>query len=437
MRRFVLLAAAVAFAAACSDSSSPSSAESPAFQIGTGPSCSRNDLRSAAADVFGNGSAEVGLARDVSDNVNTEVANAIGFDLLAELAAMRDAESWSATMAPAGAALAVQLIACMNVETSGDISAAAFEAALAADGGFAVRGGAADPAGDVLSADGSSGVHAPLPWATWMGGRALFYGYPVATFATEISGGNAFDWSTVRAIADGNTVPAAFVGPAVVALCADAAPIGATQAQLRVQHLAKDDGGVILPIASGAFLDCSGLALSPVDATTMGGRLMHALLELVRPEPLFASTVAFTGIGGLKGSFSPFEVVYGGQIVLTFVDQPANGDVNTPLIGTVGGGELSVKVTGAEKTPWEGIDVHIDAVTNNGKGVTACGNDATTDEQGVAHFPDLTVSKAGGYFLVATTVEATSDPDVAAYSTATVNSDRFTLKNSTVAAPCS
>lgn len=437
MRRFVLLAAAAVFAAACSDSSSPSVPESPAFQIGTGPSCSRNDLRSAAADVFGNGSAEVGLARDVSDNANTAAANAVGFDLFAAVAALRDADGWSDALAPAAAELAVQLIACMNVETSGDISAAAFEAALGADGGFAVRGGAADPTGDVLSADGQSGVQAPLPWAQWMGGRALFYGYPVTSFATEISGGSAFDWSTVRAIADGEAGPAAFAGPAVVALCADAAPIGATQAQLRVQHLAKADGGVILPIASGGFLDCSGLALSPVDDTTVGGRLMHALLELVRPAPLFASTtVVFTGIGGLKGSFSPFEVVYGAQIVLSFEDQPTNGDVNTPLTGEAGG-ELSVKVTGAQGTPWEGILVHIDAVTNNGAGVTACGNDATTDEQGVAHFPGLTVSKAGGYFLVATTVEATTDPDVAAYSTATVASDRFTLKNSTVPTPCS
>ena len=436
MRRIALLAAAVVFVAACSDSSSPSAPESPAFQIGTGPSCSSNELRRAAADVFGNGSAEVGLARDVSDNANTAAGNAIGFDLFAAVAGLRDGDGWSEALAPAAAELAVQLIACMNVETSGDISAAAFEAALAADGGFAVRGGSADPTGDVLSADGRSGVQAPLPWAEWMGGRALFYGHPVTSFATEISGGNAFDWSTVRAIADGATGPAAFAGPAVVALCADADLIGSTEAQLRVQHLAKDDGGVILPIASGSFVDCTGLALSTVDATSGGGRLMHALLELVRPAPLFASTVAFAGIGGLKGSFSPFEVVYGAQIVLSFEDQPANGLVNTALTGKAGG-ELSVKVTAALGTPWEGILVHVDAVTNNGKGVTACGNNATTDEQGVAHFPNLTVSKAGGYFLVATTVEETTDPDVAAYSTATVNSDRFTVKNSSVPTPCS
>ncbi len=437
MRRFVLLAAAVVVAAACSDSSSPTAPASPVFQIGSGPACSANALRFATADVFGNGSTEKALARNISDNPNTSAANAIGFDLFAKVAALREAEGWDGTLAPAAAELSVQLIACMNVENSGDISADAFEAALGAAGGFQVRGGPSDPAGDVISADGGSGVHAPLPWADWMGSRALFYGYPVETFATEISGGNAFDWSTVRAIADGDPDgPSPFVGPATVALCADGASIGATQAQLRVQHQANDNGGVILPVAPGGFLDCSGLALSPVDHTTVGGRLMLALLELVRPAPLFASTVAFGGIGGLKGSFSPFEVVYGAQIVLTFEDQPANGLVNTALTGKAGG-ELSVKVTAAEGTPWEGIVVHIDAVTNNGKGVTACGNEATTDEQGVAHFPNLTVSKAGGYFLVATTIEENTDPDVAAYSTATVNSNRFNLKNSTVPAPCS
>ena len=437
MRRFVLLAAAVAFAAACSDSSSPSVPQSPAFQIGTGPSCSRNELRNAAAAVFGNGSAEVGLARDVFDNANTAAANAIGFDLFEAVAALRDGAGWTEAQIPAAAGLAVQLIACMNVETSGDISASAFAAALASDGGFAVRGGPADPAGEVLSANGASGVHAPLAWADWMGGRALFYGYPVSSFATEVTGGSAFDWSTVRAIADGESGPAPFDGPAVVALCADPALFGATLAQLRVQHLAKADGGSILPIALGSFLDCSGLALSSVDATTAGGRLLHALLELVRPAPLFASnTVAASGIGGLKGSFSPFEVVYGAQIVLSFQDQPANGISGAPLTGKTGG-ELSVKVTAAEGTPWEDILVRITAVTNNGAGVTACSNEATTDAQGVAHFPDLSVSKAGGYYLVATTVEASADEDVAAYATATVRSNRFNLKNSNQPAPCS
>ena len=130
MRRLILLAAAVAFVAACSDSSSPSSlnTEGPAYQIGTGPSCSQNSLRSAASAVFGNGSDQVKVARTVSDNANTSVANEAGFDLLAQLAALHEGESWTAAMAPAGAELAVQLIACMNVENSGDISAAAFEA---------------------------------------------------------------------------------------------------------------------------------------------------------------------------------------------------------------------------------------------------------------------------------------------------------------------
>lgn len=436
MRRYLLLAAVVV-AAACSDASSPSSPVAPAFQIGTGPSCSRNALRSAASDVFGNGSAEVALARDISTtNANTDVANAIGFDLFASLADLRGGERWDAALVPAAAELAVQLIACMNVETSGDISAAAFAAALGSDGGFEVRGGAGDPTGDVLSADGLSGVRAPLPWAEWMGGRALFYGYPVASFATEISGGTAFDWSTVRAITDGESGPAAFVGPAVVALCADGDPIGQTAAELRVQHLPKAEGGAILPVASGGFLACSGSAVGAADATTVRGRLLHALLELVRPQPLFASSVALAGIGGLKGSFSPFEVVFGAQIVLAFQDQPANGTANTPLTGR-GGGELSVKVTGAQGTPWEGILVRIAAVTNNGAGVATCGNEASTDGQGVAHFPNLTINKSGGYFLVATTVEATTDPDVAAYSTATVSSDRFNLKNSRTPSPCS
>ena len=122
--------------------------------------------------------------------------------------------------------------------------------------------------------------------------------------------------------------------------------------------------------------------------------------------------------------------------MLSFQDQPANSISGAPLTGKTGG-ELSVKVTAAEGTPWEDILVRITAVTNNGAGVTACSNEATTDAQGVAHFPDLSVSKAGGYYLVATTVEASADEDVAAYATATVRSNRFNLKNSNQPAPCS
>ena len=95
-----------------------------------------------------------------------------------------------------------------------------------------------------------------------------------------------------------------------------------------------------------------------------------------------------------------------------------------------------MRVVAALGTPWEGIKVHIGAVTNNGATVTACGNDAETDAAGIAHFPDLTISKAGGYNLVATTVEASEDPDVTAYSTATVSSNRFNLKTSNKPSPC-
>ena len=419
--------------AACSDSAESTG---PEFAPGRGGpnnpdptvTCSPNALKTSVAAVFGPSSAESDLVKLITtSNAGSTVATETGFSLITSVAALRGGTSWTAEMAGPAATLTAQLFPCMNVQKTQPTTIASITEALGDEGSYQLRGGPNDPTGDVLSFDGRSGIKAPAPWAEWLGARALFLGSPISTFATEISGGSAYDWSMVHT-GVGDLVPAA-----TVALCADNAPENVTGAQLRLQHLPKADGGNILPTSNGDFLPgCTPLAAAPSE---FGARLIHALVRLVQPAPLHASVAFAGGIGGLKGSFSPFEIVYGAQIQLSFVTQPANGTINTPIKGS-GNSEIQVKVVAAQGTPWEGILVHIDAVTNNGEGVFSCGNNAETDAAGIAHFPNLTVSKAGGYFFVATTVEASTDPDVTAYSTASVNSNRFNLKNGNKPAPC-
>ena len=419
--------------AACSDaaeSTGPEFAPGRGGPNNTDPTvtCTPNALKTSVGAVFGNSGAESDLVKLITtSNAGSALATQTGFSLISSVAALRGGTSWTAAMAGPAATLTAQLFPCMNVQKTQPTTIASITEALGAEGSYALRGGPDDPTGDVLSFDGKAGVKAPAPWAEWLGARALFLGSPISTFATEISGGSAYDWSMVHT-GVGELVPAA-----TVALCADNAPENVTGAQLRLQHLPKAVGGNILPTSNGDFLPgCTPLAAVP---SGLGARLIHALASLVQPAPLHASVAFAGGIGGLKGSFSPFEIVYGAQIQLSFVTQPANGTINTPIKGA-GNSEIRVRVVAAQGTPWEGILVHVDAVTNNGEGVFACGNDAETDAAGIAHFPNLTVSKAGGYYFVATTVEASTDPDVTAYSAASVSSNRFNLKNGNKPAPC-
>ena len=391
-------------------------------------SCSPNAVKSGAGAVFGNNSAEFNLAKQITtSNAGSAQATSIGFSLFSSVAALRGGTGWNAALAGPAATLTSQLLLCMNVQQTQPATVALITEALGPAGSYQVRGGPNDPTGDVLAWDGKSGIKAPAPWATWLGARALFLGSPISTFATEISGGSAYDWSMVHT-GVGELVPAA-----TVALCADNAPDNVSGAQLRLQHLPKADGGNILPTATGNFLP--GCTPGGISTSTFGARLIHALARLVQPAPLYASAAFAGGIGGLKGSFSPFEIVYGAQIQIGFVSQPANGNSNSPIMGA-GNSEIQVRVGAAQGTPWEGVLVHINVSLNNGSWVAACGNEAETDAAGIAHFPNLSVNKAGGYILVASTVEPSADPDVTAYSAASVRSNGFNLKNGKKGPPC-
>ena len=423
--------------AACSDSAETTGPGADLARGGPPPSdptvtCSPNALKTSVAAVFGPSSAESDLVKLITtSNVGSTVATETGFSLIASVAALRAGTSWDPALAGPAATLTAQLFPCMNVQKTQPTTIASITQALGDDGAYQLRGGPDDPTGDVLSFDGKAGIKAGGSWPTWLGARALFLGSPISSFTIEVSGGSAYDWSMVHT-GVGELVPAA-----TVALCADNAPENVTGAQLRLQHqvfVPGTGGGNIIPTADGTFLPgCTTLqSTAPSD---LGARLVQALVRLVQPAPLHASVALAGGIGGLKGSFSPFEIVYGAQIQLSFITQPSNGSINVPLKGT-GNSELRVRVVAAQGTPWEGIKVHIDAVVNNGANVTACGTDAETDAAGIAHFPALTVNKAGGYYLIATTVEPSSDPDVTAYSQASVESNRFNVKNSTKAAPC-
>ena len=420
-----LLFGVVLVTSACSDSASnaPTSPSGPQYQIGTGPACSPNDLTKAAAALAGRRSALVDLAGLISSkNANSPAATATAFNMFAEVARLADAGhaagTWTAQNSADGASVTVLAIACADVALSGQNTLAVFTAALDAAGLYEVRGGGSDATGPAIAHDGMAGVQAPgTGFGVWMSGRGLFYGYPIATFSTEIFGGYAMDVSVVRPIPRPADTPAALVGDGVIALCANVNPQPFTDDQLRIQKTSR-----ILPIASGAFVPCSAPAAVSASSARLG--------------PNFALAAAATGIGGTIRNFSPHEIVFPGTVNLTFVSQPLDGTANVPLASSPAGG-IVVSVKAQNGTPWEGVRVQLDGVNNNGNFVAACNNIADTDEQGLAHFPDFSLNKAGGFRLLAHTVPPTTDPDVNTFTPDSTTSLGFNLKNSSDPSPCS
>ena len=406
---------------ACSDSASnaPTAPTGPQYQIGTGPACSSNDLVKAAAALAGRPSHLVDLTKLITDkNANTSAATATAFDIFAEVARLRDAATaWTDQNSADGASVTVQAIACADVAASGAATATQFAAALGAPGLYAVRGGGNDATTPAIAHDGMAGVQAPgTGFGTWMSGRGLFYGYPIATFSTEVFGGYAMDVSVVRPVPRPAGTPAALVGDGTIALCVVNPQPGADSG-LRVTKISH-----ILPVASGDFVPCAAPTTLSPSATRLG--------------PNFALAAASTGIGGTIRNFSPHEIVFPGTVNLTFVSQPLDGTANVPLASSPAGG-IVVSVKAQNGTPWEGVRVQLDGVNNNGNFVVACNNIADTDEQGLAHFPDFSLNKAGGYQLVAHTVPPGTDPDVTTFAPDSTTSAGFNLKNSSDPSPCS
>ena len=107
--------------------------------------------------------------------------------------------------------------------------------------------------------------------------------------------------------------------------------------------------------------------------------------------------------GGWAGSLSPYIAIDPDQITLGFFSlgsQVADGRTGQP-IKFIGGDVIKVKVTPKGLTPMQGVKVRLIATTNLGATVVASGTVETTIN-GVATFPNLTINKAGGYRLIAT-----------------------------------
>lgn len=417
---------AVLLLGAC-DASNPL-ANSPSAKPAPPPpasACAPNDLVKAAANLAGRPSTLVDLASLVTtSNAGTVAGTAAVFNVLAEVARLADAghaaATWTDQNSIDGATVTVLSIACGNIALTGASTADAFKSALDPSGLYEVRGGGADAATAAIAHDGMGGVQSPADgFAAWLNGRGLFYGFPIQTFSVEVFGGYAMDISVARPVTPPATQPALLTEDGVVALCPGVNPQGFTNDELRIQKTSH-----ILPIEDGFLTSCSSASLRSSQARTTS-------LSMVA----FAAA-ASGGVGGSIRNFSPHEIVFPGSVNLSFVTQPVNGASNDPLNGA-GNGVVAVKAVGQNGTPWQGVEIQLAAVQNQGAFVAVCHDQATTGEDGIALFPTTSINKAGGYILIAHTISESADPDVTTFASDSVNSSSFNLKNGRKANPCS
>jgi hypothetical protein len=393
------------------------SPEAPAFQVGVGPACNLTDLRKATSALFGSKHAANAIAKQfTSKNQNSDLVTGFAYNLFEFIEAKREGiDTWVAGDPEKGAELTLQIIACSNVDYTDDdleadraVAKDAFELALdlAGTGTYAVRG-AATTETSIFSKNKQKGLGAPSNFAAWFGGagtRSLVIGYNIspADFSSEDEAGVYYDWSMIRP-ASSNTL----TGLATISYCVGDG-FEPTLNELRIQHHASTADGTVLP---------KGTAVTGVVCTTgvpvglhgsglgsFAARLFHGLVDAIRPAPLHASAFVKGPVSGTLGDFSPTGVVDPDTTLISFATLPTGGTTNTDL-------PLAVLVTAEGGTPWAGITVRITAAANNGATLAPCGNEAVTNDDGLAVFEDFQINSPGTVKLTAATIETAEGLD--------------------------
>jgi hypothetical protein len=344
--------------------------------------CDVSGARNLANQLFPNGIKQIAqdsLGVIQNSGAGTAASTNAGFGILALVS------TYGPNSPQIGSNLANAILPCMNVGSS----PTDFTAALGPTGAFAVRGSSLTDAAAAVSHDGAWGMQPPLN-STWntitvpANTRLLAYGAPITApgFTAEQQVGTIFDWFTIPTL---TFSPGVVVGTCIV----DNGP------QYLIQHNAL---GEIVPSATTSFC--------PIGAASLRGAegwgptaIAQRVFDFFSPRPLLATALGTRPPGGSIGSLSPSVAVNPGTITLDFPKQIADGKTFQP-IKFKDHSDVSVTVTPSGGTDLDGAAVELTAVSNLGTPVIAAGNTAITYD-GVATFPNLTLSKAGGYRFVA------------------------------------
>lgn len=357
-------------------------------QFSVSPSaCSFPTMRANAAAYLADPRAVNELITAMSRAVGQSNINAAGFDILTALAAAADAGAPTVKGTPTdGSNLANSVLGCMDVAGySGPVD---FTGAFGT-GIFEVRDGSSNtPVTSHLLDNGAPAFGAEPSTGNWpLAGQTLFYAslLNLPTFGNETAAGDNFELSTLPS---GLT----FSPEIKVGVCTLTDPNG------RILHLHASDPGVILPPAS-ALSFCPATSSSTSANGSLFASAASRLGSWIAPAAANAATSAFAVRGGgttLVGGLSKIgPVSY--TSTMQWVVKPGNTSRSanpqfTPVVtvrnGSAGGNNL------------QGATITLIVSTNNGS-FTITGNTAVTNAAGIATFPNLKISKPGGYTMTA------------------------------------
>lgn len=424
-RRFLPLAGVVAILAVAACTDSPLKSDNP---VSLGPVfvpqpgvCDTRAVSAAARDFFPQeyGKQARNLISALGDACAASLDSKATDEAFDVMALMEMALGGVSELdASAGASLATGLLPFMefsNCEASGCVETGFADDVLLAisqRGAFGVRGGASDPADDVVSRDAVEplvetdppvwGVTHNSTWADVLGQRALVYGHPEAmvggcdpSTADCPATNEQYSWNTLPDV-DG------FGAQMIAGAC------------LVIDDLVVDENFLRMRRNATALENTAGFdactAFLPVVQTAS---LAQRALQFLSPVPgvLFAGSKK-TGPGGNASDFSDFTPLNADAEATLEIAMVADAVVGETI------GPIYVTARTANGTPLERAQIVITPKDNNGSwsvdylpgGTDSCGTDCryTEEEGGTAVFEGFTLDKTGGYRICAS-VKADGD----------------------------
>jgi len=313
-----------------------------------------------------------------------------GFAVLAQTAAnVKDASKIKGTT-DQGSTFVNDVFQCMTV--AGYSPSVDFSAALGATGLFDVVFANSNTPVVARYAVGNSPAFGAEPnGGTWpVSGPTLFYGWKVdvSTLSGETVQGTVADLKTLP-------VYSSFAAKFKAGACKVTSPTA------RALHQHGTESTILAPVQM-TFCNGDDDVLGSVSSrTSLFAYGLQRAASWLAPRPLFAAAMPTSFGGGGAGLVDGLSEI--GPVSFTEVVTFDNAPTNIALAAQPHNPPIAVIDTTSNGNPLAGVEITLSVVGNSGSFSYPEGsNIATTNEFGIATFPNFVIDKAGGYTIQAT-----------------------------------